>query len=124
MSYFERHIAPVSLNPSSRAPLFDNSTKRLKSGRIGLEIECQPRHTSSNSAAFVLDAMMRVMSSISRQDLSVLLSGQYLPRPYAPSSDAANRVTSVLSAGFAGAASVNPSFNSIILRAMSGGSFR
>ena len=28
MSYFARHIAPVSLKPSSRAPLFDSSTNR------------------------------------------------------------------------------------------------
>jgi hypothetical protein len=29
MSYFARHIAPVSANPSSFAPVFDSSTKRV-----------------------------------------------------------------------------------------------
>jgi len=73
----------------------------------------------------LLEAMMRVMSSISRHGLSVffLLSGQYLPLPYAPSSDAPRRATSALSLGSDGAASVNPIFRSNILRAASAGSF-
>src|SRR6185503_8896075 len=51
-------------------------------------------------------------------------SGQYLPLPYAPSSEAASLVTSVRSFSSFGAGNVNDNFRSFILRATSGGSCR
>ena len=53
MSYFERHSAPVSLNPSSREPRLESSTKRAKSLRWDLEVSCQPIHASRSSFAIL-----------------------------------------------------------------------
>ena len=64
---------------------------------------------------------MRVMSSMSRHFRSGRPDNTCLCRT-SLRAIAASRVTSALSAGSAGAASVSPSFSSIILRAMSGGS--
>ena len=50
MSYLERHIAPASGKPSSRAPLLASSTYRSKGSRITGAIACQPRQTSSSSS--------------------------------------------------------------------------
>ena len=50
--------------------------------------------------------------------------GQYFPLPYAPSMPAVMRVSSSLSFGSDGAASVSESFSSFIFRASSSGSFR
>ncbi len=79
MSYLDRHIAPVSANPNSRAPLFASSTYRANSLRRGGAIACQPRQTSSSSAGSRLFAMIFVMSSRSRH-LS-FPGGQYFPLP-------------------------------------------
>ncbi len=54
MSYFERHIAPMSAKPNSRAPLFPSSTYFWNSGRMGGEMVCHPRQASSSLAGSVL----------------------------------------------------------------------
>src|SRR5215831_162152 len=87
---------------------------------MGTAMACHPFQTSASSLASRLPAMIRVMSSRSRH-LS-FPAGQYLPFPYIPSMPAAIRVSSSLSFGSAGAASVRLTFKSVRLRARSGGS--
>ena len=67
-------MAPVSLKPSSTAPLFESSTKRVKSLRMGGEMVRQPFQTSSSSAGLVLVAMILVMSLMSRQVFAIVLA--------------------------------------------------
>src|SRR5918993_5045059 len=100
MSYLDRHIAPASSNPRSRAPLLLNSTNRVYRCRIGGEIVRQPTHRSSNRAGSRLSAMIRSMAVISRHSdfgspaeslvaagredrggLGIDASGQYWPLP-------------------------------------------
>src|ERR1039458_2796701 len=104
MSYFDRHIAPVSRNPNSRAPLFPNSTYLRNNGRIGGAIACQPRHTSSNSLGSRLVRRIVLSSSRSRHFPGV---EQYFPSPYIPSIRDAISVNSWDSFGSDGAAKVN-----------------
>jgi len=65
-----RHIAPVSLNPSSAAPLFESCTNRAYLSFIGTEILCQPTQASSSSSGFVLLAMMRLDHSVTGTSVS------------------------------------------------------
>src|SRR2546422_9433379 len=97
-------MAPVSLKPSSRAPLLDNSTKRVYFLRIGGEILCQPTQASISSSGLVLLARTRLRSL--RERHFSLPSGcglQYLPLPYAPSIQVPISVSSLRSASLFGA---------------------
>ncbi len=80
MSYFERHIAPASAKPSSRAPFVGelDVPLELRLAEAGA-IVCQPCQTSSSSFGSRLSAMIFVMSSRSRH--SSLPGGQYFPLP-------------------------------------------
>src|SRR5258708_40082360 len=89
MSYFERHIAPVLGNPSSFAPLFDSSTKRVYCLRIGGEIVCQPSQTWRNFFSSRDSRMMSVILLMSRQVSGFFGSSHHLPLPYEPSMSAA-----------------------------------
>src|SRR3954469_3185971 len=110
MSKLLRHRAPVSLKPSSVAPLLDSFTNRAYLSFIGTEILCQPTHASSSSSGFVLVAMMRLRSFSDKhfcfasapapaavspaEPLFVAAAAglQYLPLPYMPSSLLASSV--------------------------------
>src|ERR1043165_5411756 len=119
MSYFERHIAPVSLKPIWLAPLLLNSTKRTYSLRIGIAIWCQPTHAFFNCSGSRLFPMMSSRSGRLRH-FPFSPSGQYLPLPYSPSIDAAILVSSLRSFGSFGAGSVNESLSSFSFRFSSG----
>ena len=122
MSYFERHIAPVSAKPSSRAPLFARATYFWNRPRIGTEILCQPTQASRSAFGSVL--WRRISLSCSRSRQSVFPAGQYLPLPYVPSICETICVNSSLSAGFDGAASVSESFSNLKRRSRSAGILR
>src|SRR5262245_21840650 len=119
MSYFERHIAPVSLKPISFAPLLLSSTKRTYSLRIGIAIWCQPTHAFFSSSGSRLVLMMFSRSGRLKH-FPLSPSGQYLPLPYSPSIDAVIFVSSLRSAGSFGAGSVRESLSSLSLRLASG----
>src|SRR4051794_37146436 len=120
MSYFERHIAPLSLNPSCCAPLLARATYRSKSLRIGLEMACQPVQASSCVLGSRLSGRMLLRSSRSLQLSGP--AGQYLPLPYMPSMPETKRVSSSLSLGSEGVAIVSDSLRSLSLRAVTGSS--
>src|ERR1051325_2757414 len=119
MSYFDRHIAPVSLKPISFAPLLLSSTKRTYSLRIGIAIWCQPTQAFFNSSGSRLVLMMFSRSGRLRH-LPLSPSGQYFPLPYSPSIDAVIFVNSLRSAGSFGAGRVSESLSSLSLRLSSG----
>src|SRR5215213_1542470 len=119
MSYFERHIAPVSLKPISFAPLLLSSTKRTYSLRIGMAIWCHPNHAFFNSSGSRLLPMISSSSGRLRH-LPLSPSGQYLPLPYSPSIDAVIFVSSLRSAGSFGAGRVSASLISLSFRLASG----
>src|SRR5262245_61244807 len=104
MSYFDRHIAPLSAKPSSLAPLFASSTRRSWSLRIGGPIACHPSHAARSSGSLRDEAIVRVMSSTVLQLSAFDGSGHHLPLPYADSSRAMILVSSSDSAGFDGVA--------------------
>src|ERR1051326_5772702 len=119
MSYFERHIAPVSLKPISLAPLLLNSTKRTYSFRIGLAIWCHPTHAFFSSSGSRLLPMICSRSGRLKH-FPFSPSGQYLPFPYSPSIEAAILVSSLRSFGSFGAGSVSESLSSFSFRFASG----
>src|SRR6516165_8765925 len=104
MSYFDRHMAPVSAKPSSRAPLFDNSTKRAYCGRMGGEIVCQPSHTCRSFFSSRDSRMISVILLISKHVSDLLGPAHHLPFPYSPSMSEAIFVNSSPSLGSEGVA--------------------
>ena len=123
ISYFERHIAPVSLNPSSCAPFSKAPRSARNPCASAAKCACQPCQASSSSSGLVLVAMIAVMSSTSRHGWSLFfdvrailaLAVRAVERSRQPRDLAALR-------GSAGVASTRPIFSSFIFRAMSGGS--
>src|SRR5215813_14181240 len=113
MSYFERHMAPVSAKPSSRAPLFDSSTKRAYCGLIGGEIVCQPSHTCRNFFSSRESRMKSVILLISRQVSGLFGSEHHLPFPYSPSMSEAIFVNSSPSLGSDGVAITSDTFSKL-----------
>src|SRR6478609_1967425 len=117
-------MAPVSLKPSSFAPLFDSCTKRAYLSFMGTEILCQPAQASSSSSGLVLLAMMRLRSLSDRHFSLPSTCLQYLPLPYMPSSLLASSVSSLRSASLLGAGATRDNFSSKNFLARSGGIFR
>src|ERR1700747_1192610 len=102
-------MAPVSVNPSSFAPLLESCTKRAYLSFMGTEILCHPTQASSSSSGLVLLAVMR-LRALRERHFGLLSAGapcaaglQYFPLPYMPSSLLANSVSSLRSASLLGA---------------------
>src|SRR5262249_48333658 len=122
MSYFDRHIAPLSANPSSLAPLFASSTKRAYSVRIGGGIGGPPSHTPRTPFSSRASRTTPVVWLMSRQLSGFFGSSHHLPLPYSPSRSAAIFVSSSPSFGFDGVAITRETFKIFIDRRKSGGS--
>src|SRR5262245_10604226 len=116
MAYLPRHIAPVSAQPSSRAPLLERSTKRWESRRIGGQIVCHPSHASLSTFSLPGAARIRVTSSMFLHDSGLAGSGHHLPLPYADSRRAMIFDSSSDSFGSDGVASTSDVFSRLSIR--------